>query len=115
MIFLKKKYKFRHGKDYLKDTWNRHYNIMIMIIIIIFYYYHYCYYYYYYRYGKDYWKDNWNCLDMAIVLFSFACTVLRTGIEELKMLRLVKTFRIIRVFRNFTSANRIINALYGGN
>jgi hypothetical protein len=52
---------------------------------------------------------------MAIVLFSFACTVLRTGIEELKMLRLVKTFRIIRVFRNFTSANRIINALYGGN
>jgi hypothetical protein len=66
-------------------------------------------------YGKDYWGAPWNCVDMAIVLFCFACTVLRTGIQELKMLRLVKTFRIVRVFRNFKSANRIINALYGGN
>ncbi|EKX54651.1 hypothetical protein GUITHDRAFT_100126 [Guillardia theta CCMP2712] len=59
---------------------------------------------------KAFFADGWNILDVVIVCVSLM-TQFSSGIPSMKPLRLIRVFRIAKIFRRLTSLNKIITAL----
>eukprot|EP00960_Hanusia_phi_P048655 759075-Hanusia_phi.AAC.3 len=59
---------------------------------------------------RPFYQDGWNILDVIIVCVTLM-TQLSSGVPSLKPLRLIRVFRIAKIFRRLTSLNKIVNAL----
>ena len=61
---------------------------------------------------RAFWSDAWNLVDFAVVLISIASMFL-DELPGVSMLRLIRVFRVVRLFKRLESLRTIVEALVG--
>jgi len=66
----------------------------------------------YAHWWREFWKSNWNCFDVVVVMIGVVNTLELPLPPALSMLRMMRAFRVFRLFKRVPSLNKIIVTIF---